>query len=192
MSQETLRDNSPLWEYRVPSHRMRRRGIFRLLLYLVGIVTAECSLLAISFSIFGPTFSTETSRFNCVVTFIAFGTLGGSLIYFFRMRLNTRCLPWLQYLWWILGATIGAFLAFVFEAAIVSNPNDKQLPPTVFGCIILLYSISLAVIAHLKPSLHQQIRTCVKRRERADRKKGEGKRAKPDQSKEEPYVHILL
>jgi uncharacterized membrane protein len=35
------------------------------------------------------------------------------------------------------------------------------------------------------------VRKCVKRRETADRKKGEGKRAKPDESSEEHYAHIL-
>jgi hypothetical protein len=36
------------------------------------------------------------------------------------------------------------------------------------------------------------LRKCIKRRETADRKRGEGKKARPDQSKEEHYVHLLL
>jgi hypothetical protein len=35
------------------------------------------------------------------------------------------------------------------------------------------------------------LRKCVKRRKTADRKKGEGKRAKPDEPDEEQYAYLL-
>ncbi len=130
---------------------MAVRRLFKVLLYLVGIFVAECSLLGISFALFG----TAASRFNWITFLIAFSTLSASLIYFFRTQIKSRCLPWLHYLFWILGATIGAIILFILEAAFVPDPNAKQLPTAIFGCIILLYSIALTGIAHLKPSLHQ-------------------------------------
>src|SRR5712672_3630662 len=108
MSQEAPLDYTPVWDYRVSSPCMGKRRVFKVFLYLVGIFVTECSLLGISFTVFG----TAPSRFNCITTLIVFSTLGGSLIYFFRKQYKARCLPWLQYLWWILGATIGTIIAF--------------------------------------------------------------------------------
>jgi len=158
VSQEAPLDYTPLWEYSASPPRMGKRRVFKVVLYLVGIFVAESSLLGISFTVFG----TATSRFNCITTLIVFSTLGGSLIYFFRTQYKARCLPWVQYLWWILGATIGAVMAVILEAAFVPNPNDKQFPTAIFGCIVLLYSVALTGIAHLKPSLHQQINESVR------------------------------
>ena len=158
MSQKTPLEHIPLWEYRVPPPKMTARRAFKVLLYLVGLFVAECSLLGISFTVFG----TAVSRFNCISALIVFGTFGGSLIYFFRTKYNARCLSGLQYLWLILGATIGAIILIVLEEAFVPNPNDKQLPTAIFGCITLLYGTALASIAHLKPSLHQQINESVR------------------------------
>src|SRR5450631_2643483 len=140
MSQRSPFDYTPAWEDTAPYPQLGMRRIFKVSLYLAGIFIAECSLLGISFTVFGTT----ASRFTWIAMVVALGTFGGSLIYFFRTRLNARCLPWLQYLWWILGATIGAIVTLVLEAAFIPNPYDKQLPTAIFGCIILLYSITLA------------------------------------------------
>ncbi len=154
--------NLPLWEYTVPSPPTGMRRVFKILLYLIGIFVAECMLLGISFTIFGTTFGTSISRFNCISVIIAFGTLSGSLIYFFRTQYKAPCLPWLQYLWWIIGTTTGAIIAFILEATFVPHNSDAQLPTAIFGGIILLYSLSLAGVAHLQPSLRQKINESVR------------------------------
>jgi hypothetical protein len=44
----------------------------------------------------------------------------------------------------------------------------------------------------LSPKMYKvELRKCVKRRKTADRKKGEGKRAKPDEPDEEQYAYLL-
>ena len=152
MSQQQQIEFTPQWEYTSPSSKGGKRRIFKVVLYIVGIFIAECSLLSISFTIFGP-----TSNLNWMTFFIAFGTLGGSLIFFFRKKYKAPCLPWMGYVWWIFGATIGAIMAFILEASVILNPKDLQLPTAILGCILLLYGIALVAIAHFQPTLLQQI-----------------------------------
>jgi hypothetical protein len=141
----------------VPSSSMLLRRIFKVFLYFVGIFLSGFGFLGATL-----TFPGSSNRVGYIALVIGIIAFIGSLIYFFLKRFKAPCLPWLHYLWWILGATIGSIVLIVLEIAFVPNPNDKQLPTAIFGCIILLYGVALTGIAHLKPSLHQQINESVR------------------------------
>ena len=124
-----------------------------MLLYFVGVFLAEFGLLGTVASL--PGISNRAVDITLVVGIISFI---GSLIYFFRIRFKVHCLSWLQYLWWILGATILSFILIVLEFTVVPNPNGKpSFWYVTFAGTILLYGIALIVIAHLKPSLRYQL-----------------------------------
>ncbi len=145
--------------YILPSTTTVRR-IFRVFLYFMGAFLAEFGLLGAAVSL--PGSSDQAVYIALVIGIVA---LIGSLIYFFQGRFKTRCLPWLQYLWWILGATIGWIMAIVLEYAIDPTLNGKQhsVSSTIFAGTILIYGIALIVIAQLQPSLHYQINESVRR-----------------------------
>ena len=134
--------------------------IFKIFLYFVGVFLAEFGLLGTPLSLPGA-----TNRTGDIAFFVGIAALIASLIYFFRTRFKARCLPWLQYLWWIVGATIGGSLAIALEFAIVPNLNGKSpsVPYAILSSIIFFYGITLIVIAHLRPSLRYQVGESVRR-----------------------------
>jgi hypothetical protein len=96
------------------------RRIFTILLYFVGVFIAGFGLLATAISI--PGFNDQDVYITLAVWIVAFI---GSLFVFFRIRFKIPCLSWLQYLWWILGATMGIITAIALEFAVVPNFNGK-------------------------------------------------------------------
>gem|GEM_PF-2878402 len=143
-----------------PPPTMTVRRIFKIFLYFVGVFLAEFGLLGAALSIPG-----STNRTGDIAFFVGIAALIASLIYFFRTRFKARCLPWLQYLWWIVGVTIGGILAIALEFAIVPNLNGKSqsVSSAILVGIILFYGIALIVIAHLQPSLRHQVGESVRR-----------------------------
>ncbi len=144
----------------VPSPSMTLRRIFKVFIYFVGVFLAGFGLLGAALSL--PGSSNRTAYIALVIGIIGFI---GSLIYFFLKRFKTRCLPWLHYLWWILGATIGSMMLIVLEFAIVPTLNGKpqSIWSAIFAGTILLYGIALILIAYLQPSLHYQVNDSIRR-----------------------------
>ena len=134
---------------------MSIRRTFKVLLYLVGVFFAAFGILGVIATILGAV--GDNSRPGYFILFFEAIAIIVSMLFFFRRRYKAPCLRWSQYLWWILGATGGLPLALLLEFSFVPNPNDTHLPLAIFGLIFLLYGVALAYIAHLKPSLRQQV-----------------------------------
>ncbi len=134
--------------------KMVVRRIFTILLYFVGVFIADFGILGTAASI--PGFDSKEVYITLAAGIVVFI---GSLIVFFRIRFKIPCLPWLQYLWWMIGATIGVIIAIAIEFAVVPDLNGKgqSISNAVFSCMIFFYGITLTVIAHLQPSLQYQI-----------------------------------
>src|SRR5450755_1868969 len=95
---------------------------------------------------------------------MAFGVVavGLSIFIFFQKKYHIHCLPWSQYFWWTSGTTLAALLALIIVFA-SSNPNTNSVASTIAASFFLFYGITFMWIAHMKPSLPQQVNESVYR-----------------------------
>lgn len=153
-------DNIPALNQVIPLPKTRTRRVFKITLYLTGILLSLICAVLVGYYI------SNNSLGGWLGFFIWLGGATGSTFIFFRRGYYTTYLRWRLYLLLILGATIGSFIALGVLFAILPYPNPNPFYSqliNVIGCsIFLIGSRSLIVIAYLKPSLRQQISESVR------------------------------
>src|SRR5947208_88749 len=123
MSQPQLWPAQPQPQYspKMPLPSTNARILVKILLYLVGTAIAWFGFFAgalVATSSNGP-FGYSALSFSLLA-------LAGSIFIFFQKKYYIHCLPGLQYLWWILGATAISFAAFVIVFGFTS-PNINRI-----------------------------------------------------------------
>jgi hypothetical protein len=113
--------------------------VIRGILYFIAAPIAAFGLIGTFNAIFGT-----SNRFEGLAIFFGLGLLVGSVVIFLRMRYRAPRLRWSQFIWSILGATVGLVMAFILVFALAEKGKLLDL---FFGCIVLLYGFILAVIS---------------------------------------------
>jgi hypothetical protein len=123
----------------LPRQKVTTFRVIRSFLYFIATLIAAFGLAG-AFSGFGV-------RAGYLGIFFGLGLLVGSVFIFVRTRHRFQHLNWSQYIWWILGATVGIFMAWLLEFVFVSGAPNGTLGSFIFGWIILLYGIVLAGVS---------------------------------------------
>lgn len=113
--------------------------VIRGILYFIAAPIAAFGLIGTFNAIFGT-----SNLFEGLAIFFGLGLLVGSVVIFLRLRDRASRLRWSQFIWSILGATIGMVMAFILAFALAPNGRFSELS---FGCIVLLYGFILATIS---------------------------------------------
>ena len=114
-------------------------GLFSAILYFIGITIADFGLIGTLTTIFGT-----DARIGGIGLLAALILLFASVVFFIRVRGRYPFLRGWQRILWICGATLGAFVALIFEVIIFSNQTVTNY---FTGCVILLYGLAWAAIA---------------------------------------------
>ena len=133
------------------------RVTLKITLFFIGALIAELSLLGGTGEAAGA-----NSAIACFIFPAGIIALIGSIFVFFNKGYYLHCLPKLQYLYWLLGATL-AFLVLFVTVFSVSHPETNPIASAVAAGILTLYGISFIWIAHMKPTIAQQINESVYR-----------------------------
>ncbi|HEU5381979.1 MAG TPA: TIR domain-containing protein, partial [Ktedonobacteraceae bacterium] len=147
----------PYYSSKMLSPRTTGRIILKITLYFVGAIIAEFFLLGTTLEATGT-----RSPINCATASVGIVALIGSIYLFFSREYYIHCLSRRQYLWWLLGASSVLFLSIVV-IFVITNPNNNPIASAIVAGFFALYGISCMWIAHLKPSLPQQINESVYR-----------------------------
>ena len=107
--------------------------VIRSILYFIATSIAAFGLIAVFNGLFGT-----GSRAEGLAIFFALGLLIAGVVIFLNMRHRVPQLHLAHFIWGILGATVGWFMAIVLAFALGANP-DLSL-----GLIFLLYGFVLA------------------------------------------------
>jgi len=113
--------------------------VIRSILYFIAAPIAAFGLIGTFNALFGT-----SNLFEGLAIFFGLGLLVGSVVIFLRMRDRAPRLRWSQFIWSILGATVGMVMAIILASALAANGRLSDL---FFGCIVLLYGFILAVIS---------------------------------------------
>jgi hypothetical protein len=137
--------------------RTNGRIFIKIVLYFVGFAIAW-------FGFFGGivTATGSSSPIGCFAFSFSLLALIASLFIFFQKKYYLHCLPWLQYLWWVLGITVGSIIVFPIIIGL-TMPISNHVGSALFASMLFFYGVSLMWIAHLKPSLTQQVNESVYR-----------------------------
>jgi hypothetical protein len=113
--------------------------VIRSVLYFIAAPIAALGLLGTFNAIFGT-----SNLFEGLAIFFALGLLVGSVVIFLHMRYRDPKLRLAQFIWSILGATVGWVMATILVAALTTSGK-----PVDFGIffVILLYGLLLAAIS---------------------------------------------
>ncbi len=113
--------------------------VIRSVLYFIAAPIAALGLLGTFNAIFGT-----SNLFEGLAIFFGLGLLVGSVVIFLHMRYRVPQLRLAQFIWSILGATVGWVMATILVAALTTTGK-----PFDFGIffIILLYGFVLAAIS---------------------------------------------
>ena len=123
-----------------PTHpRITLFRVIRSVLYFIAAPIAALGLLGTFNAIFGT-----SNLFEGLAIFFALGLLVGSVVIFLHMRYRDPKLRLAQFIWSILGATVGWVMATILVAALTTTGR-----PVDFGIffVILLYGLLLAAIS---------------------------------------------
>ena len=131
------------------------RIILKIVLYFIGAFIAEFGFLGGALLASG-----SSTPVGCIVFSSGIVALIGSIFVFFVRGYYIHCLPRLQYLWWILGASIADLIILVI-AFVITGASTDPITTAIVADSLALYGLSLIWIAHLKPSLSQQINESV-------------------------------
>jgi hypothetical protein len=107
--------------------------IIRSILYFIATFIAAFGLIGTFNALFGT-----GNRAEGLAIFFGLGLLVAGVVIFLNMRHRVPQLRLAHFIWGILSATVGMFMAFVLAFALAPNPNLS------FGFIILLYGFVLA------------------------------------------------
>lgn len=112
--------------------------VIRSILYFVAASIAAIGLIGTFTTLFG-----SGNRSEGLALFFGFGLLVASVVIFHRMRYRVLRLRWPQFIWSILGATVGMFMAFSLAYALAPTGQFSDLS---IGYIFMLYGFVVAVI----------------------------------------------
>src|SRR5579864_4299241 len=98
-------------DYGAPS-RMSLRRAFKVIIFSVGTLIVLLFLFAGSLPILVIRTSPANVQGRTIAIFVCLIVLVISIFLFIRSRHSMDSLRWRQYIWWLLGATLGGFLAF--------------------------------------------------------------------------------
>lgn len=107
------------------------------ILYFIAAPIASFGLIMIFNGLFGT-----GNLFEGLAIFFALGLLVGDVVIFLRIRHRVPRLRWSQFIWSILGATVGMVMAFILAFALL----DGKFSDLSLGYIFLLYGFVLAAI----------------------------------------------
>jgi hypothetical protein len=78
--------------------------------------------------------------------FFWLGLIIASIMIFVRLRYRVQRLRWLPWVLWLACVTVGAFMAFVLDLALVPGQTENPAGSFLLGVIIALYGLAVAVI----------------------------------------------
>lgn len=113
--------------------------VIRGILYFIAAPIVALGFIMICNGLFGT-----SNRAEGLAIFFGLGLLVASVVIFLRMRYRVSRLRWPQFIWSIVGATVGIFMALILVYALSPNGEFSDLS---LGSIILLYGFVLAAIS---------------------------------------------
>jgi len=116
---------------------------------LLRIVKGIFYFLATLITAFGCFGEFESYGKTGLGLFFFFGIIIAGVVFFIYMRHRITKLRWGRYILWIVGATVGFFMASLLEYAFFPNFSDPHVPIAsfIFGSIFMLYGLVLATTA---------------------------------------------
>jgi hypothetical protein len=142
---ETLTTPANVHYYHPLLKKIKISNTFKLIRSLFFFLVA---LPLTSFGIFS-TFSAigSDTRTVCSAFFLVIGVTAGSIITFYRTRHRYTYLRWPSFIFAVIGATFGAFIAFCFEIAVLSDGISTRTGTIIACSIVTLYGLILEGIA---------------------------------------------
>lgn len=90
---------------------------------------------------------THSQRMTGFALFITIGLIAASVVLFYHVRRRVQRLGWVHLIWWILGTTVGLFMAAILDATFFPDWSNGGSGSHIFGVILLLYGVILACVA---------------------------------------------
>lgn len=118
--------------------------VLRSILYVIAMFIAAFGLAGAFISISNG----KSQLWTGLGIFFGLGLMVAGVIFFMRQR--APILRWTRFVWWLAGATVGAFMALILEFTLFPSSSSLSTNPVegfIFGCIILLYGLLLAAVA---------------------------------------------
>jgi hypothetical protein len=115
--------------------------VIRAIVYFMAVFVTGFGLFG-AFISFGGNQLTED-----LGLFFWLGLIIASIVIFVRLRYRVQRLRWLPWLLWLVCVTIGTFMAFVLEFALVPGQTENPVGAFFFGAIIALYGLAVVVIS---------------------------------------------
>ncbi|HZS78826.1 MAG TPA: hypothetical protein VFA41_19605 [Ktedonobacteraceae bacterium] len=112
-------------------------GIIRGLFYFLGVFIAAFGLFAI-FDLTGEKSHIATG----LGLFFMFGLIIAGLVFFFRLRGQVTRLHWPQFIGWLVGATVAAFMVSILDYTFFPD-FSRGTGAFIFGCIVMFYGFAL-------------------------------------------------
>lgn len=145
-----IQDPSPARPLPAPSHaRALLSRICRVGIYLIGVFVAEFGIFGIALYGFN-----SSAVIECGAPSLGLVGAGAGLFFFFHQGYHLYGLRWVQYVWWLLGVTIGGLLTLLLVFGLIS---PLALGNVLGSCVLALYGIALVWLAWLQPSLGQSV-----------------------------------
>jgi hypothetical protein len=121
-------------------------GTCKSILYFFGMLTACLGLIAVS-----PRMGSIAMGLSVLICLIA-PIL--TTILFYKGRYHLATLKWQQYLWWILGSTIGGIVATILISTFAELPDHtfSRTGDLLFSLTVLIYGVILVITAFRKRS----------------------------------------
>jgi hypothetical protein len=121
-------------------------GTCKSILYFFGMLTACLGLIAVS-----PRMGSIAMGLSVLICLIA-PIL--TTILFYKGRYHLATLKWQQYLWWILGSTIGGIVATILISTFAEQPDHtfSRTGDLLFSLTLLIYGVILVITAFRKRS----------------------------------------
>ncbi|MFL5705972.1 MAG: hypothetical protein ACJ8AG_24570 [Ktedonobacteraceae bacterium] len=123
----------------LPRSRITFVIVIRSVLYFIAAPIAAFGLIGTCNAIFGT-----SNLFEGLALFFGLGLLVGSVVIFLRLRHRASRLRLAQFIWSVLGATVGLVMATILVSALTTNGKPFDIA---FGLVVLLYGFVLAAIS---------------------------------------------
>jgi hypothetical protein len=113
--------------------------VIRSILYFIAALIAAFGFIGTWNGLFGT-----SNRAEGLAIFFGLGLLVASVVIFLRMRYRVPRLRWPQFIWSLVAATVGMFMALILAFSLAPNGKFSDLS---LGSIFLLYGFVLAAIS---------------------------------------------